>query len=169
MPKKLKLESSYDNDFTLIGVVSHLRDYRLIWSINEKLHLHLIKMDDLKIIQDKKNKLTSFSLFYYNDPNTFKSYYCISNISDEGPLFIEHKQTNYFLLIKGKVNLDLRNEIIKNINAITNVLNVHQVQLSSIKNIDNFFSDIELHIMEINKKDKVQRGKQVLNNRTKLL
>ena len=84
MPKKLRLENNYDDDFTLIGIVSHLKDYRLIWSINEKMHLHLVKMNDLKIFQDKKNELNTFSLYYYDEPHTFKTYYFISNNGEKG-------------------------------------------------------------------------------------
>ena len=59
MPKKLRLESDYDKDFTLIGIASHQRDYRLVWSLNEKMNLHLIKMNDLKIFQDKPRRAIS--------------------------------------------------------------------------------------------------------------
>ncbi len=149
MPKKLRLENNYDDDFTLIGIVSHLKDYRLIWSINEKMHLHLVKMNDLKIFQDKKNELNIFSLYYYDEPHTFKTYYFISNNGEKGSLFAEHKQTNYFLLIKGNINTELRNEIVKSIYTIVNVLTVHHIPLSTIKNMENFFSDLEIDMMEM--------------------
>jgi transcriptional regulator of NAD metabolism len=64
-------------------------------------------------------------------------------------LFTEHKQTNYFLLIKGNVTPELRNEIVKNIYTIVNVLTVHHIPLSTIKNVENFFSDLELDMMEM--------------------
>jgi hypothetical protein len=149
MPKKHRLDSKYDDDFTLFGIVSHLKDYRLIWSINEKMHLHLVKMSDLKIFQDKKNEFNFFSLYYYDEPHTFKTYYFISNNGEKGSLFAEHKQTNYFLLIKGNVSPALRNEIVKDIYTIVNVLTVHHIPISIIKNAENFFSDLELDMMEM--------------------
>ncbi|HOT88984.1 MAG TPA: IPExxxVDY family protein, partial [Bacteroidales bacterium] len=94
MPKKYRLESQYDSDFTLIGIISHQRDYRLIWSINNQLQLNMIKMDDLKIFQDKKNENNFFSFYYYDDINTFKTYFFISNSGQKGLLFPEYKQTN---------------------------------------------------------------------------
>jgi len=154
MPKKLRLESNYDKDFTLIGIVSHQRDYRLIWSLNEKMQLHLVKMDDLKIYQDKKNEYNTFSFYYYDDPHTFKTYFFISNIGEKGPLFLEHKQTNFFLLIKGNVSKELNEEFMHKLFANDYVLNVHAIPLSSIKNIDNFFSDMELDMIEMFKKKK---------------
>jgi len=154
MPKKLRLESNYDKDFTLIGIVSHQRDYRLIWSLNEKMKLHLVKMNDLKIFQDKKNEINSFSFFYYDDPQTFKTYFFISNMGEKGSLFPEHKQTNFFLLIKGNMQQALNDELMRNLFTNEYILKAHSIELSSIKNIDNFFSDMELDMMEMLKKKK---------------
>ena len=154
MQKKLKLNIESDDDYTLIGVVSHLKDYRLIWFINEKLHLQMVKMVDLRIFQDKKNEFNTFSMFYYDFPETFKTYYLIANNGEKGPLFPEHKQTEYFILIKGNVTEEQQNELVRSLYTIVNVLTVHSISLSSIKNIENFFSDLELHMLEISKKNK---------------
>lgn len=154
MPRKLKLDSSFDKDYTLTGVVSHHRDYRLIWFINEKMQLHLVKLDNLKIFNDKKGEFQEYSLYYYNEPQSFKTYYFIANQGEQGVLFPEHKQTNFFLLVKGNVSQALKNETVKQIYTISVVLTAHSIPLSSVKNIDNFLSDLELHMLEIQKKEK---------------
>ena len=159
MPKKLRLDSDYDNDFTILGIASHLHDYRLIWSLNEKMHLHLIKMDDLKIFQDKKNEFNKFSMFYYEDVNTFKNYYFISNTGENGLLFPELKQINYLMFLKGNISSEMKKELIQNISSIVNVLTIYPISLSLIKNIDNFLLDIELHMLEVTKKDKESKVK----------
>lgn len=157
MPRKLKLDSSFDKDFTLIGIVSHHRDYRLIWFINEKLHLRLVKLDNLKIFNDKKGEFQEYSLYYFDEPLAFKTYYFIANQGEKGLLFSEHRQTNFFLLIKGNVSQEMKNDIVKQIYTIGIILTVHSIPLSSVKNIDNFLSDLELHMLEIQKKEKVKK------------
>jgi hypothetical protein len=157
MPRKLKLDSSFDKDYTLLGIVSHHRDYRLIWSLNTKMQLHLIKLDDLKILNDKKNETQLHSFYYFDEPQTFKTYYFITNLGEQGVLFSEHKQTNFFLLIKGNVSPELKSEIVKQIYTIPIVLTVHTIPLSTIKNIDNFLSDMEMHMLEIQKKEKTKK------------
>jgi len=154
MPKKLRLDNNDDKDFTLIGIASHQRDYRLVWSLNEKMNLHLTKMNDLKIFQDKKNAMNTFSFYYDDVPDTFKSYFFITNMGSNGPLFPEHKQTNFFLLIKGNVTEDLRKEITHVLFTNEYVLKVHSIALSSIANIENFFSDLEMELMEMFKSKK---------------
>jgi hypothetical protein len=157
MPRKLKLDSSLDRDFTLIGIASHHRDYRLIWSVNEKMNLHLVKLEDLRIFNDKKNEFQEHSLFYYDEPQTFKTYFFITNTGEKGNLFPEQRQTNFFLLIKGNVSEALRTDIVKSIYTIGIVLTVHGIPLLSIKNIDNFLSDLELHMLELQKKEKAKK------------
>lgn len=149
MPKKLRLDSDYDKDYTLIGIISHQRDYRLVWSINDKMNLQLVRMNELKIFQDKKNELNSFPFYYHEDPDTFKTYFFISNMGSKGPLFAEHKQTNFFLLIKGNVSPTYKDELIHALFTNEYVLKVHTIPLSSIANIDNFFSDMEMELMEM--------------------
>jgi hypothetical protein len=155
MPKKLLLNCDYDKDFTLIGIVSHQRDYRLVWSINEKMNLHLVKMNDMRIFQDKKNEMNAISFYYDEIPETFKIYYFISNTGSNGPLFPEHKQTNFFLLIKGNVSQSLKESIIHDLFTNEYVLKAYSIQLSSIKNIENFFSDMELELMDMFRSKKV--------------
>lgn len=154
MPRKLKLDSSFDKDYTLIGIVSHHRDYRLIWSVNEKLQLHLVKLDNLKVFNDRKGETQEYSLYHYNEPQTFKTYYFIANQGEQGLLFPEQRQTNFFLLIKGNVSEEMKTEIVKQIYTIGIILTVHSIPLSSVKNVDNFLSDLELHMLEIQKKEK---------------
>ena len=149
MPKKLRLESDIDKDYTLIGIASHQRDYRLVWSLNEKMNLHLVKMNNLKIFQDKKNELNTFSFYYDEVPETFKTYFFISNTGSNGALFTEHKQTNFFLLIKGNVSQELKKEIMHALFTNEYVLKAYSIPLSSINNIENFFSDMEMALMEM--------------------
>ncbi|HNW97183.1 MAG TPA: IPExxxVDY family protein [Bacteroidales bacterium] len=157
MPKKLKLDSNFDNDYTLLGIASHHRDYRLIWALNEKMQLRMSKMDNLKVFNDKKNELQEFSLYYFDEPQTFKSYYFITNLGEQGFLFPEYKQMNFFLLIKGNVTEAIKNEMVKDIYSLGIVLTVHTITLSTIKSINNFFSDLELHMLDIGKKTKEKK------------
>lgn len=154
MPKKLKLDSCQDKDFTMIGISSHHKDYRIIWSINEKMGLHLVKLEDLKIFNDKKNEFQKHALFYYNEPQTFKTFYFFANQGEQGLLFPEQRQTNYFFLIKGNVNQNLKTEMVKSIYTIDIILTAHHIPLTSVKNTDNFLSDLEMHMLELQKKEK---------------
>ncbi|MFK7952992.1 MAG: IPExxxVDY family protein [Ekhidna sp.] len=47
--KKNKLESSYDFDFYLIGIVCNKKEYKLAWHLNESLGISLEKQKDIRI------------------------------------------------------------------------------------------------------------------------
>lgn len=154
MTKKFRLESKNDDDYTIIGIVSHQRDYRLIWSINEKMNLRLVKFDDLKIFQDRKKEFNTFSFYYYNAPETFKTYYFISNSGENGPLFPEYKQINFFFLIKGNVTKNLEKEITKALADNEYIMKTYPVSLTSVKESENFFLDMEMSMIDMLKKKK---------------
>ena len=48
MAKITKHHLDFENeiDYDLIGICSHVGDYRLVWSMNELLNLNLVKSND---------------------------------------------------------------------------------------------------------------------------
>ena len=52
---KKKLAADLDFEFRLFGLISPVKEYKLAWSINHVLNLHLVKMEE-KTIQKVKPK-----------------------------------------------------------------------------------------------------------------
>ena len=48
--KKNKLESEYEVDFELLGIVCNKKEYKLAWYLNEALGMNLIKQEDVRIV-----------------------------------------------------------------------------------------------------------------------
>ncbi|MCK4288104.1 MAG: IPExxxVDY family protein, partial [Bacteroidales bacterium] len=63
MVKKLILNIDYKPEYTIIGISSHLKDYRLSFNINKKLNFKLKKLSDLVIIKGKNKKTQKYSLY----------------------------------------------------------------------------------------------------------
>ena len=63
---KLVLELEYDFDFFLLGVSSHVANYRLAWGMNQQFELDLERVDDIDLSfgPQKKGK---FSLYRFDD------------------------------------------------------------------------------------------------------
>ncbi|MBC6401266.1 MAG: IPExxxVDY family protein [Ekhidna sp.] len=47
--KKNKLDSKYEVDFELLGLVCNKKEYKLAWHLNESLRISLIKQKDIRI------------------------------------------------------------------------------------------------------------------------
>ena len=59
---KNKLIIEYDYDFSLYGIVSPAKDYRLAWLINKQLGLHLKKEEDIELsfLNEKKLVISNY-------------------------------------------------------------------------------------------------------------
>ena len=71
-PKSNKIQIASFDDTTVIGINSTLIDYKLAWSINNKLSLDLARYDDL-IFEG-----APFSFFYYNAGENYNVYNLVS-------------------------------------------------------------------------------------------
>jgi len=134
---KFKLEVEYDYDFVLIGICCHEKDYRICWALNSKLGLELSKAPDFEI-KDKKYKDPSrYSLFEYIKEEQYIEFYVIANKSQQVLLIPEHKQADYFLLIKGIVTTGQKETIIKDIREIPMILTAFDIDPNELKSKQN--------------------------------
>lgn len=99
-PKKhiLTFEQAYD--FDLIGICTHHNDYRLAWSINDRLKLRLQKAAENYIVVNKKGeKMSEHSYYEYADEETHIQYYLIKNKGQGKFLIPEKPSIDYFLFL----------------------------------------------------------------------
>ncbi len=130
---RFELEIDYDFDFHLLGIASHLPDYRLCWSINRQLGLELTKSDQaLKTLQKDKLTFVSFDVFCYVNEENQVEYNLIDNINDGIRLIPEQKQADYFLMIRGLPQSELK-PLQLSINKIDQVLTTFPVEVTELK------------------------------------
>lgn len=132
---KLTLDFEEEYDFELIGISSHVKDYRLSWELNREMNFDLIKGKDYELNVKGENQLYSF--FSYIDEENKQEFYLIDNRSEYGVLIPEEKKADYFLLIKGYINEDQKSQLIKRIGNIKSVLTTYHVEVESLKSKSN--------------------------------
>lgn len=132
---KLTLEIVEDYDFELLGICSHIKDYRLSWSINQNLGFDLIKEADLELNQ--KSEVQCYSFFSFIDDENLVEYYLISNRCENGLLIPEEKKSDYFLLIKGVLRGGEKEEILKQISSLKHVLTIYEIEVNTLKSKNN--------------------------------
>ena len=55
-----KLVVDFDYNFKMLGIISSAKEYKLAWSINQYLKIHLIKTEDINLqFQNECNILVS--------------------------------------------------------------------------------------------------------------
>lgn len=159
---KHTLEIEYDYDFVLIGISSHEKDYRICWALNNKLNLELKKEDSLEIKDKKQESPSYFSFFVFNDGAAFTEYSVIANFSesksfaltantlfetagksksghqgDNDLLIPEQKQMNYFFVVRGEIEDEEVERLVKEIKEIDIVLTAIRIDVKSLKSKQN--------------------------------
>ncbi len=151
MSKKLSKNIDYFEDYQLLAIVSHLKDYSLCYHINIDLEIDLIKYDDLVFALNPVEE-NSFSWYYFEDTISSTTYYLIGNKSENGNLIPGQKSVDYFLLIKKPVDDELVISIANKLRKTSNITAVFVFNMQQTKDMDLLLETIELHELEYVKK-----------------
>ena len=133
---KLTLDFEEDYNFDLIGICSHVKDYRLVWELNQSLGLDFAREEnyDLNI----KGERQSHSYFEYSDDENSLQYSLINNKCESGYLIPEEKNCDYLLVIKGGYLIDeMREELLKGVAQLKHVLTTYFVDVNTLKSKEN--------------------------------
>ncbi len=140
MKKKIhKLKYTPEYNFSLIGISAHEHDYRLTWSINKKLGLNLVKINDLEIFNKKLNTNQSFSLYAYQDEDSLLDYHLISNKGETGFLVKELQNLDFFLRITGEgYDNTFIHQLVKQLKEADKIISAFYIDTNSIKQPGKF-------------------------------
>lgn len=138
MSTSRELQISIPCDFDLLGIVSSAKEYKLAWSINQRLGLKLAKSEDLVInfINDHNIIISNF---------TFKTSHCIfrllknSAISDSTSDFLlpELKNLDYFLLIKNESDTFELDSIVSRMYDVKDIQSFTTINVDNLENKEN--------------------------------
>jgi hypothetical protein len=157
MAKKFHIETRSEPAlFTLIGISCHIKDYRLSFLLNQELALAFGKMEDLAMTTAASREPDSFSFYFCRDEDQFNTYYLLSNRGQESVLVAELKQADYLLLVEGPFKKSQLDALLGSIRKIPQVLTCFEIKFSLIKNFENLLTDLELHLMKINRESKIR-------------
>jgi hypothetical protein len=133
-----KLVSEPNEKYSLIGIVSHENDYRLSWAFNQHMKMKFIKIESLVINQPKLEENPVFSVFKYEDNESYILYYLIANKSENGFLIPELKSVDYILKISGELKDATLKDLlvrIKKMEFISTAFKIEDLSSKAIKSL----------------------------------
>ena len=145
----LKLDIEYDFDFEVIGLVSSLAPYQLIWNLNKSLGIDLVKKEDIILEFTSKDVVITNYLFEeeYSYLRVFKNKSAEETVVENPTSLFDVAQTEYFLpelkkydfiiQLEGAVNNHYSDAIIEKVHQLKNVQLVTPIDLDDIKDKDN--------------------------------
>ena len=132
MKKTHTLESIEDVGFSVLGINSHAKPYTFCWNVNKQFNLSFEKVSDQTV-----GKNLFFSR-YFCSTTKGDEYNIVTNLSKEGYLIPDHKNTNYFLVINNKNWKAEKKDFIKKLRKNKEVLLVFEVDVKTNKYTDRF-------------------------------
>jgi len=134
--KTLHSNTSDEYDFLLIGIVCQHKDYRLCHFLNRQLSLRLQRDSDYEIMKPQNKQKLSFSMYTYA-PAGQASYYLFANKAEGGTLISDHKNMDYFLMVKDYQNRMEEDSLIASIKSIPLVLGAYSVEAAQLRSKEN--------------------------------
>lgn len=147
MPRKITLNINGSSEYLMIGISSHLKDYRISFFLNRTLGFKFRKIEDFSFHPQGKEPLT-YPVFVFNDHETRALFCLLSNHHPERKLFPDLKQTDYFMFTNDPINEKSIEELIRNIRSVPNILAAFKIDTTNIKNMDIVAADLELHLLQ---------------------
>jgi hypothetical protein len=140
MAKKLTFETNLTEGIKMLGLVTHLKDYRLAFFINRKLEIQLKKFADFECSCAKG----VYSWYYFSEGSNYPNLTLLSNNHEKGKLIPDFKM-DYIILFKQMFDEKLISKYISKLRKIPDLTLVFPLQISKIKNIDSILEANEMH------------------------
>ncbi|NQV01037.1 MAG: IPExxxVDY family protein [Bacteroidia bacterium] len=149
MAKRVFLEvHSEPTYYTLLGLSTQLKDYRLSFLLNKLPGFRFTRFEDLTVNLPDAEEPVPFSLYTCYDEEGFNTYTLLSNRSGNYFLIPALRQTDYLLMIEGPFKKQQKETLIKALRTIPNMLLAAEINPSLIKQYESLITDLELHIMK---------------------
>jgi hypothetical protein len=138
MKLKLNIEDMTDGffeDTRLIGIVAPIKDYQLVWQLNNRLRFDFRSNNELEIQLTKKQRQYFFGIYEYREPGNALQHFLYNNQFDGEYLLPEFKHLDFLWLQKGdtvsdeKIS-DLMN-LIRSVPAIQLVMELSQAKIKN--------------------------------------
>ncbi|MCQ2317715.1 MAG: IPExxxVDY family protein [Bacteroidales bacterium] len=142
--KKNKIVVEPFDDIRIIGINSHLEDYKLAWHINNVLKINLIKYSDI-INEDGQ----PFSFYLYDGGENSNAFNLVGLVNEEAKWIKLPLPTDYLIVIRNFITEDSYQAITSKIKQIPGVILVYNVDVEKTRKIDNLLEDIEIHEIEL--------------------
>ncbi len=136
---KKRLEVEVEDEASVIGIVTSLKDYKLAWKINQVFEIELILVDEL-VMNFTKSKKAAFSNYCYQIDYNKIDLVKNKSIDKEEVEYMakELLHIDYFLLIDGEGQFMELPDMVKMLQSIPELSFVQLIDTTKLKSKDNF-------------------------------
>lgn len=148
MPKKFKLTGDFSPEYTVIGISSQAKGYKLAMVVNETLEFHFKRVEDFHV--PGKNEV-GYTLYQDQARDSDRIYYLLYNRHVEGMLVPLLKGIDALLVIYDSLSGSEINLLLGALRKGKGVQAAYEIKVESIKDFDHLLEDLEVHLMNMKK------------------
>ncbi|MBK8710689.1 MAG: IPExxxVDY family protein [Niastella sp.] len=135
---KASLVESFFEYTCILGIVAPVKDYLLIWNINQVLGFNMYINHSLEVQLHKKGRDYFFSVYEYKVPGTGIVHSLYNNHDDGEYLLPEFRHLDFVWLISGECTEDLDSGSLQSaLKVLPSVQLVNEIPFEKIKNREN--------------------------------
>ncbi|MEL7145238.1 MAG: IPExxxVDY family protein [Bacteroidota bacterium] len=138
--KKNKLQTHFDFDFDLIGIISAVKEYKLAWILNQCESCDFVKSSDIQIDFVNLKNITISNFFFeteYTRLFLLKNRLVFNNALSDQYLIPELKRFDYFVKIDGVSELFKTNAILATLKNASEVQYATTLDPNTLKQKEN--------------------------------
>jgi hypothetical protein len=136
--KRSRLLIDYEYDFTLMALLSPLREYKLAWYINQLLHIRLVKEKDIQLNFTNQSNLCISNYIFATEHSILRLLKNRSVGDDEqGFLLPELKNFDYLIMLQGEGDFFDKEELPAVLKKIPTIEYVIPVEVNDLKSKEN--------------------------------
>lgn len=142
--RKKKIVVEPFDDIKIVGICTHIEDYKLAWHINNILNINLVKYSDI-VNEDG----LGFSFYLFDGGENCNTYNLVEIANADGRWVSFFPPTDYLLIIRNFIHDENLQTLLTNIKHIEGVVHAYLVDLETNNKIDTLLEDIEMHEIDI--------------------
>jgi len=139
--KKKSLKLSYSIDFEMIGIISHLQEYKVAHYLNNCLQLSLKRVEDWQTKPPNRNTGAFFKQYFYKNDILRCAFHLLQNKSLTNVCLPEFSVIDYLLIIFGETDDVLIENFTDKIKLLPGINSTMVLEVDKIKNIENILID----------------------------
>jgi hypothetical protein len=138
MKLKLNIEDMTDGffeDTRLMGIVAPVKDYLLVWQLNNRLRFDFRSNNELEIQLTKKERKYFFGIYEFREPGNALQHFLYNNQFDGEYLLPEFKHLDFLWLLKGDTVADEKlSHLMHSVRSVSGVQLVMELSQDKIRN-----------------------------------
>lgn len=161
---KLVLDLGLSDDFTLLGIACHVKDYRFCWMLNQRMDIRLRKIRDF-YPDEKGNGYEEYGYACYFAEEEFRDeqFYLLANRSGGKNLVDKYNVVDYFLFIRDLAFPGGSGAFLAEIKKIPQILTTFQIPLEDFRDAEFLLEGMEFTRMK-HERELRENKKQLTNS-----